>query len=85
MKKPSAGNSRSAPTPIITLKVTTVDKRQLQARARREKKSLNAYMLGKVAVTDVNQRGRVDYEKLTAHLGDKFKSMELWKLVLDRS
>ena len=41
-------------------------------------------MLGKVAGADVSQRGRVDYEKLTAHLGGKFKSMELWKLVLDR-
>lgn len=72
------------PTATITLKISAAGKRQLQARARREKKSLNAYMLGKVAGADVSQRGRVDYEKLTAHLGGKFKSMELWKFVLDR-
>jgi hypothetical protein len=38
----------------------------------------------KVSGTDVSQRGRVDYLKLTAQLGGKFRSMELWKLVLDR-
>jgi hypothetical protein len=72
------------PAATITLKVSAAEKRQLQARARREKKSLNAYLLGKVAGADVSQRGRVDYEKLTAQLGGKFRSLELWKQVLDR-
>lgn len=90
MKKSSAKNPHpkvpagSGTLATRTLKAPAVEQRQLQARARREKKSLNAYMLGKVAGGNVSQRGRVDYEKLTAQLGGKFKSLELWKLVLDR-
>lgn len=76
MKKPSARISHRKPTPAAKL--------ETRFKTARREKSLNAPMLGNVAGTDVRRRGRVDYEKLTAQLGGKFRSMELWKLVLDR-
>lgn len=68
----------------ITLKVTVAEKRKMQAQARREKKSLNAYVLGKVAGEDVSRHGKVDYDKLTEHLAGRFEGAETWRLVPGR-
>ncbi|AHF91861.1 hypothetical protein OPIT5_18190 [Opitutaceae bacterium TAV5] len=72
------------PTTTITLKVTEKEKKRLQAQARRAKKSLNAYVLSKVAGADVSRKGRVDYEKLTAHLAGRFEGEETWRLIPGR-
>ncbi len=68
----------------ITLKVTAAEKRKMQAQARRAKKSLNAYVLGKVAGKDVSRRGKVDYDKLTEYFVDRFEGTETWRLVPGR-
>ena len=47
-------------TATITLKVSTKEKKRLQLAARRSKKSLNAYVLGKVTGTDVSRGGKLD-------------------------
>lgn len=71
-------------TATITLKVSSAEKKRLQARARRAKKSLNAYVLGKVAGADVSKAGRVDYAKLSAHMGGRFAGQEAWRLIPGR-
>ena len=71
-------------TSTITLKVSTKEKRRLQIAARRGKKSLNAYVLGKVAGADVSRRGKVDLEKLSSHLGGRFSGQEAWRLIPGR-
>lgn len=71
------------PAATITLKVSAEEKRRLQTQARREKKSLNAYVLGKVAGADVSSRGRVDYAKLNAGLNAKLGSLKLWESLGD--
>jgi hypothetical protein len=71
-------------TATITLKVNASEKRRLQAEARRAKKSLNAYVLGKVAGADVSRRGRVDYDKLTERFKDRFEGEELWRIIPGR-
>jgi hypothetical protein len=71
-------------TATITLKVNASEKRRLQAEARRAKKSLNAYLLGKVVGADVSRRGRVDYDKLTEHIKGRFEGEETWRLIPGR-
>lgn len=56
----------------------------MQAYARRAKKSLNAYVLGKVAGADISHRGKVDYDKITAHIAGRFEGEETWRLVPGR-
>ncbi|RRJ96751.1 hypothetical protein Ga0100231_023505 [Opitutaceae bacterium TAV4] len=72
------------PTATITLKVSLAEKRRMQAYARRAKKSLNAYVLGKVAGADISHRGKVDYDKITAHIAGRFEGEETWRLVPGR-
>ncbi len=71
-------------TSTITLKVSTKEKKRLQLAARRSKKSLNAYVLGKVTGTDVSRSGKLDLEKLSAHFDGRFSSESAWKLTPDR-
>ncbi len=71
-------------TATITLKVSLAEKHRMQAEARRAKKSLNAYLLSKVAGGDVSRQGRVDYEKLTERLAGRFEGEELWRLIPGR-
>ncbi|MBE7540492.1 MAG: hypothetical protein HS122_19045 [Opitutaceae bacterium] len=68
----------------ITLKVSLAEKRRMQSDARRAGKSLNAYLLGKVAGGDVSRQGRVDYEKLTERMAGRFDGEELWRLIPGR-
>lgn len=56
----------------------------MQAYARRVKKSLNAYVLGKVAGADISHQGKVDYDKITAHIAGRFEGEETWRLVPGR-
>jgi hypothetical protein len=72
------------PTATITLKVDAKEKKRLQREARRARQSLNAYLLGKVAGADVSRRGRVDYDKLTAHLKGRFEGEEAWRFIPGR-
>jgi hypothetical protein len=72
------------PTSTITLKVDAKEKKRLQREARRARQSLNAYMLGKVAGSDVSRRGRVDYDKLTEALDGRFEGEEAWRLIPGR-
>lgn len=73
------------PTPdTITLRVSLEEKHRMQTEARRAKKSLNAYLLSKVAGGDVSRQGRVDYEKLTERLAGRFEAEELWRLIPGR-
>lgn len=76
------GNTVSTAT--ITLKVSAAEKKRLQSRARLEKKSLNAYVLGKVAGGDVSRAGRIDFEKLTAHMDGRFAGTETWRMIPGR-
>jgi hypothetical protein len=71
-------------TATITLKVSAAEKKRLQTRARRAKKSLNAYVLGKVAGADVSRDGKLDYAKLSAHLDGRFSGVEVWRMVPGR-
>jgi hypothetical protein len=71
-------------TATITLKVSAAEKKRLQAHARRAKKSLNAYVLGKVAGADVSRAGRLDYGKLTAHMDGRFADEEVWRMIPGR-
>lgn len=64
------GNAMASATP--PLKVNATKKRCLQARARRDKNSLNACVSGKV-----------DYAQLNAGLNAKFGRMNLWKQLGD--
>ncbi|AHF90879.1 hypothetical protein OPIT5_12330 [Opitutaceae bacterium TAV5] len=73
------------PTATITLKVSDKEKKRLQAQARRAKKSFNAYVLGKLAGAGVSRRkGKVDYDKLTAHLAGRFEGEEAWRIIPGR-
>ncbi|MDR1280192.1 MAG: hypothetical protein LBK99_05160 [Opitutaceae bacterium] len=72
------------PTATITLKVSDKEKRRLQAQARRARQSLNAYVLGKVAGTDVSRKGRLDYDKLTEGFQGRFENEELWRIIPGR-
>lgn len=71
-------------TVTITLKTTAAEKTRLQARARKEKKSLNAYLLGKIAGADVSRDGRLDFAKLTEHMDGRFSDREAWRMIPGR-
>ena len=74
----------TAMTATITLKVDAKEKKRWQREASRAKKSLNAYVLGKVAGADVSRKGRVDYDKLTECFAGRFEKEELWRIIPGR-
>lgn len=71
------------PSSTITLKLSEAAKRRLRAQAKRENKSLNAYVLGKVAGAEVAREGRVDYRVQKAALQAKFGELDLWRSLDD--
>ena len=71
-------------TATITLKVPAKQKEDWQREARRAKQSLNAFVLGKVAGEDVSRRGKIDFDKLTAHMAGRFANEEAWRLIPGR-
>ena len=71
-------------TATITLKVPAKQKQDWQKEARRSKLSLNAFVLGKVAGTDVSRRGKIDYDKLTERFAGRFVNEEAWRMIPGR-
>ena len=71
-------------TITLTLKVDAKEKKRLQREAKRAKQSLNAYMLGKVAIADASSGGKLDWDKLTEHMAGRFVDEEAWRLIPGR-
>ena len=72
-------------TATITLKVDAKEKKRWQREASRAKKSLNAYVLGRVAGTDASRKDRMDYDKITESFAGRFENEELWRIIPERA